>query len=56
MIPSPLFIKNYFCGMEPSSPFMIILPYDVARGWVEGLNGYKVSVEGTAKFNIHINF
>lgn len=33
---------------------MIILPYDVARGWVEGLEGHKVSVKGTAKFNIHI--
>ena len=40
--------------MEPSSPFMIILPYDVARGWVGGLEGHKVSVKGTAKFNIHI--
>lgn len=34
--------------MEPSSPFLKILPYEVARGWVEGLNGHKDSVEGTA--------
>ena len=25
--------------MEPSSPFLKILPYEVARGWVEGLVG-----------------
>ena len=34
--------------MELSSPLLKILPYEVARGWVEGLNGHKVSVEGTA--------
>ena len=27
--------------MEPSSPFLKILPYEVARGWVEGLNCQK---------------
>ena len=37
-----------------SSSFLKILPYEVARGWVEGLNGHKVSVEGTAKYNVHI--
>ena len=37
--------------MEPSSPFLKILPYEVARGWVEGLNGHKVSVEGTANMS-----
>ena len=41
--------------MDPSSPVMIILPYDVARGWVEGKNGHKVSIKKTDKFNIHIN-
>lgn len=40
--------------MELSSPFLKILPYDVARGWGEGLNGHKVSVKGTAKYNVHI--
>ena len=40
--------------MELSSPFLKILPYEVARGWVEGLNGHKVSVEGTAKYNVQI--
>lgn len=44
---SPFYL-SYFLGMEPSSPFLKILPYEVARGWVEGLNGHKVSVEGTA--------
>ena len=39
---------SYFSVMELSSPFLKILPYEVARGWVEGLNGHKVSVEGTA--------
>lgn len=34
--------------MEPSSPFLKILPYEVARGWVDGLNSHKVSVEGAA--------
>ena len=41
--------------MEPSSPFLKILPYEVARGGVEGLNVHKASVEGTANmsnFNI----
>ena len=38
--------------MEPSSPFLKILPYEVARGWVEGLNGHKVSVEGTANIKL----
>ena len=42
------FIKRFFSGMELSSPFLKILPYEVARGWVEGLNGHKVSVEGAA--------
>lgn len=40
--------------MGLSSSFLKILPYEVARGWVEGLNGHKVSVEGTAKYNVHI--
>ena len=51
---SPFYL-SYFWVMEPSSPFLKILPYEVARGWVEGLNGHKVSVEGTANmsnFNI----
>lgn len=39
---------SYFSVMELSCPFLKILPYEVARGWVEGLNGHKVSVEGTA--------
>ena len=39
---------SYFSVMELSSPFLKILPYEVARCWVEGLNGHKVSVEGTA--------
>ena len=45
---------SYFSVMELSSPFLKILPYEVARGWVEGLNGHKVSVEGTAKYNVQI--
>jgi len=44
---SPFYLSD-FLVMEPSSPFLKILPYEVARGWVEGLNGHKVSVEGTA--------
>lgn len=39
---------SYFSVMELSCPFLKILPYEVARCWVEGLNGHKVSVEGTA--------
>lgn len=39
---------SYFSVMELSCPFLKILPNEVARGWVEGLNGHKVSVEGTA--------
>ena len=39
---------SYFSVMELSCPFLKILPYEVVRGWVEGLNGHKVSVEGTA--------
>ena len=38
--------------MEPSSPFLKILPYEVARGWVDGLNSHKVSVEGTANIKL----
>ena len=38
--------------MEPSSPFLKILPYEVARGWVEGLNGHKDSVKGTANIKL----
>ncbi len=38
--------------MEPSSPFLKIFPYEVARGWVEGVNGHKVSVEGTANIKL----
>ena len=41
--------------MELSSPFFKILPYEVARGRVEGLNGHKVSVEGTANMS-NFNF
>ena len=48
---SPFYL-SYFWVMEPSSPFLKILPYEVTRGWVEGLNGHKVSVEGTAKYNV----
>lgn len=51
--PSPIFL-SYFSGVGLSSPFLKILPYDVARGRVEGLNGHKFSVEGTAKYNVHI--
>ena len=45
---------SYFSGVGLSSPFLKILPYDVARGWVEGLNGHKDSVKGTAKYNVNI--
>ena len=38
--------------MEPSSPFLKILPYEVARGWMDGLNSHKVSVEGTANIKL----
>ena len=30
---SPFYL-SYFWVMEPSSPFLKILPYEVARGWV----------------------
>ena len=30
---SPFYL-SYFSGMELSSPFLKILPYEVARGWV----------------------
>lgn len=51
---SPFYL-SYFLVMEPSSPFFKILPYEVARGRVEGLNGHKVSVEGTANMS-NFNF
>lgn len=35
---SPFYL-SYFWVMELSSPFLKILPYEVARGWVEGLVG-----------------
>ena len=50
-LPLPFSIMSYFSGMELISPFLKILPYDIARGWVEGLKGHKVSVEGTANIN-----
>lgn len=31
MIPSPLFIKNYFVVMEPSSPFNLLKTTDNGR-------------------------
>lgn len=35
--------------------FIKILPYDFARGWVEGLNGHRDSVKGTANmYNFNI--
>lgn len=52
--PSPIFL-SYFSGVGLSSPFLKILPYEVARGWVEGLNGHKVSVEGAANMSNFFN-
>ncbi len=46
---------SYFSGVGLSSPFLKILPYEVARGWVEGLNGHKVSVEGAANMSNFFN-